>query len=292
VAIWRGRGAARVIPRTSCRWSSRGARPGGAGDGTTSRNGRKRTDHHTFCADKVLEIQPMVIQQPSLPLQDRWQGPTAAETVSPAPRHTKYSMSSNHGNLSQNTWQAGDHYHRSLWIHGEIARKCSVSASRPDTRNRRPPRWEDGGWNDKAGGRPSPPLAGVRVGLIWAHALCARGPHPPLAHRRPTQSPTGNSPSGTAAAEPHPHSKARKRTQSPAGTSLPRTAAAGPHPLAKARQRTQSPAGSGPPVTIRHQPITATQSVGLGPGTKRHDHGPKRGVRNRIPADDWSTGPG
>jgi len=132
----------------------------------------------------------------------------------------------------------------------------------------------------------------VRVGLIWAHALCARGPHPPLAHSRPTQSPTGNSPSGTAAAGPHPHSKARKRTQSPAGTSLPRTAAAGPHPLAKARQRTQSPAGNGPPVTIRHQPITATQSVGLGPGTTRHDHGPMRGARNRIPVDDWSTGPG
>ena len=178
VAIWRGRGAARVIPRTSCRWSSRGARPGGAGDGTTSRNGRKRTDHHTFCADKVLEIQPMVIQQPSLPLQDRWQGPTAAETVSPAPRHTKYSMSSNHGNLSQNTWQAGDHYHRSLWIHGEIARKCSVSASRPDTRNRRPPRWEDGGWNDKAGGRPSPPLAGAGRPHMGARAVCS-WPSPP-----------------------------------------------------------------------------------------------------------------
>jgi len=113
VAIWRWRGAASAIPRTSCRWSSRGAKHAGAGDGTMSKNGRKGTDHHTFCADKVLASQPMVIQQPSSPLQACRQRPTAAETVSPAPRHTKYSMPSNHGKLRQNTWQAGDHYHRS-----------------------------------------------------------------------------------------------------------------------------------------------------------------------------------
>jgi len=63
-----------------------------------------------------------------------------------------------------------------MWIHGEIARKCILGASRPDTRNRRPPRWEDGGWNDKAGRRPSPPLAGAGRPQMGARAVCSWSP--------------------------------------------------------------------------------------------------------------------
>ena len=177
-----------------------------------------------------------------------------------------------------------------VWIYGETARNCIVSASRAATRNRRPHRWEDGGWNNQAVGRPGSPLVVVGRPHMGARAVCSWFP-PPLANSRPTQSPTRNSPSGTAAAGPHPHSKARKRTQSPAGTSLPGTAAAGPHPLSKAQQRTHFSAGNGPPVSIRHQTVTAAHSLGLGTGTTRHVHRPMSGARNLIRTDDWSTGP-
>jgi len=62
-------GAARVLPRAWCRWDSRGARHAGAGDGTASRIGRKGTDHHTICTDRVPASEPTIIQQPSPPLQ-------------------------------------------------------------------------------------------------------------------------------------------------------------------------------------------------------------------------------